>query len=67
MTPREIVAACFGTLFGYAWGALCLLLLVSEIEIMDWIAALNWFACWVCLALGVVVGMAISAMFMEPS
>jgi hypothetical protein len=66
MTPGETVAACFGILFGYAWGALCLLLLVSEIVIMDWIAALNWFACWVCLALGVAVGVIISALFRGP-
>jgi hypothetical protein len=27
------------------------------------IAAINWFACWICLAIGVGLGMAIAALF----
>lgn len=28
--------------------------------------AVNWFACWICLAIGIAVGMAICALFGGP-
>ncbi len=33
---------------------------------MDWIAAINWFACWICLAISVGLGMMIYGIFGGP-
>ncbi len=30
---------------------------------MNWIVAINWFACWICVAIGMGLGMIISAVF----
>lgn len=30
------------------------------------IEGFNWFACWICLAIGLIIGMAISALFAGP-
>lgn len=63
MSQREILAAWLGGFFGFCWAVLCMLMLISEGTIMDTLPGINWFACWICIAIGIVVGMWLSSLF----
>lgn len=63
MTPREIFSTWVGAMFGIAVGVLAMILLFAEGVTMDTLEGINWFAGWVCLDIGIVVGMFLSSLF----
>lgn len=63
MSQREILAAWLGAFFGFCWAVLCVLLMISEGMVMDTLTGINWFACLICIDIGIVVGMWLSSLF----
>ncbi len=63
MSDGEKISMWLGALFGFCVGILGMIMLVSDGVIMDMIAGINWFACWICGAIGIVIGMFLASLF----